>query len=40
MEIIKLNCGWYEHLDDEYKPCGAGLKERISKVENCFLVPV
>lgn len=40
MEIIKLNCGWYEHGDGEFKPCGAGLKERISKVEDCFLVPV
>ena len=40
MEIIKLNCGWYEHDDGEFKPCGAGLEKRISKIENCFLVPV
>lgn len=40
MEIIKLNCGWYEHDDGEFKPCGAGLENKISKVENCFLVPV
>lgn len=40
MEIIRLNCGWHEHLDDEYKPCGAGLKKRISKLGNSFLVPV
>lgn len=40
MEIIKLNCGWYEHDGGEFKPCGAGLEKRISKIENCFLVPV
>ena len=40
MEIIKLNCGWYEHIDDECEPCGAGLEKRISKIGNSFLVPV
>lgn len=40
MEIIKLDCGWYEHDDGEFKPCGAGLEDKISKVEDCFLVPV
>ena len=40
MEIIRLNCGWYEHLDDECEPCGAGLEKRISKIGNSFLVPV
>ena len=40
MEIIKLNCGWYEHVDEEHAPCGAGLENKISKVEDCFLVPV
>ena len=40
MEIIKLDCGWYEHDDGEFKPCGAGLENKISKVEDCFLVPV
>lgn len=40
MKIIKLNCGWYEHVDEEHEPCGAGLEKRISKIGNCFLVPV
>lgn len=40
MEIIELNCGWYEHIDDECEPCGSGLKKRISKIGNSFLVPV
>ena len=40
MEIIKLNCGWYEHVDEEHGSCGAGLKNKISKVEDRFLVPV
>ena len=40
MKIIELNCGWYEHLDDECEPCGALLEKRISKIGNSFLVPV
>ena len=40
MEIIKLNCGWYEHDDGEFKPLGPILEKRISKIGNCFLVPV
>ena len=32
MEIIKLNCGWYEHDDGEFKPFGEGLENKISKV--------
>lgn len=40
MEIIELNCGWYEHIDDECEPCGSGLEKRISKIGNSFLVPV
>lgn len=40
MEIIRLNCGWYEHVDGEFEPCGAILEEKISKIGNSFLVPV
>lgn len=40
MEIIKLNCSWYEHDDGEFKPLGPLLEKRISKIGNCFLAPV